>query len=147
LRDIAHGSARRRRCLPCHFASPQSFGAKKEFGKWCTGTRTRSSHRARRSPLSRNSPAGFSDGALETFVRKGELTAKRKMRDWPHHVTIPIPPVVGLPHLQEMHAFCKDRDYQTVSVNGSGQGDSSVWCFKHPEDAAAFAVRFGGTRG
>jgi len=79
--------------------------------------------------------------------RKGELTNRQKLRDWPHHVVIPIPPVVGLPHLQDMHRFCKDMDCQTVSVNGRGQGDSAVWCFRSKEDADAFNARFGYPRG
>jgi hypothetical protein len=75
--------------------------------------------------------------------RKGELTPKRKLRDWPHHVTIPIPEGVGLPNLQGMHVFVRDMDYQTVSINGQGAGDATLWCFRLKEDADAFRAKFG----
>jgi hypothetical protein len=36
--------------VPCRFGSPPAFGARTAFGRWCTGTPTRSPRSVRRSP-------------------------------------------------------------------------------------------------
>ena len=72
--------------------------------------------------------------------RKGELTKAAKLRDWPHHVTIPIAGGLGQ-RLNAMHAFCQGMTYQTIAERGPPE--LAIWCFKRKEDADAFRARFG----
>jgi hypothetical protein len=75
--------------------------------------------------------------------RKGELTSKRKLADWPHHVTIPIPELGLGQRLNHMYDFVRGQDYQTVSIRGREAGkDAVIWCFRTEEDAARFRARF-----
>ena len=73
--------------------------------------------------------------------RKGELTKRAKLRDWPHHVTIPIAETGLGQRLNAMHAFCQGMTYQTIAERGPPE--LAIWCFKRKEDADAFAARFG----
>ena len=61
--------------------------------------------------------------------RKGELTKKRILHDWPHHVWTPQRPNGFGQLLDTMHAFCRSRDYHTAGI---------WWCFRNPDDADAF---------
>ena len=74
--------------------------------------------------------------------RRGELIKRRKLRDWPHHVFVPIP-VMGLgTRLNEMHSFCMAFDHQTASARAPGRPDGCWWCFRSADDAASFRERF-----
>lgn len=74
--------------------------------------------------------------------RKGELTKRRKLEDWPHHVAVSIPDTGLGDRLNEMHGFCQGVDYVTASDYGPGKPDRAIWCFKSKEDAEAFKERF-----
>lgn len=78
--------------------------------------------------------------------RKGEITKKRKLADWPFHVRTPIPAPRGLgQRLNEMHHFCMHHglDYANVSERGTGSGtEAAIWCFKEESAANAFRARF-----
>jgi intergrase/recombinase len=79
--------------------------------------------------------------------RKGELTSRRKLREWPHAVTLVVPELGFGTRLNEIVAFARNLDHQRISRAGRGGPDLAIWCFKRAEDAAAFAVRFGGESG
>jgi hypothetical protein len=49
---------------------------------------------------------------LERFVRKGELTPKRELRDWPYHVTVTVPPLGLGTRLNEISDFVAGMDHQ-----------------------------------
>ena len=74
--------------------------------------------------------------------RKGELTRRRKIVDWPHHVFVPIP-VMGLgTRLNDMHSFCVAFDHQTASARAPGKPDGCLWCFRSAADAERFEAGF-----
>ncbi|MCP4382925.1 MAG: hypothetical protein GY798_16150 [Hyphomicrobiales bacterium] len=74
--------------------------------------------------------------------RKGELTKRKILADWPHHVRVHIPELGLGTRLDEMHAFCRDMAYQTTGLCLRGESDAALWCFRSAEDAAAFAECF-----
>jgi hypothetical protein len=79
--------------------------------------------------------------------RKGGLTRRQLDRGWPHHVALPQEAVLGLANSETVYAFLKPlsvgpRPYRLRS----GDLNFAVFCFAKPEDAQAFAERFGGER-
>ncbi len=70
--------------------------------------------------------------------RKGELTKARVFTEWPHHIWTPQLPTGFGRLLDEMHAFCRDRDYQTAGPGNRASVDGIWWCFKGAADADAF---------
>jgi hypothetical protein len=94
--------------------------------------------------------SGRTDKTPIVVYRKGELTKRRGMRDWPWHVYTPMPATGFGIMLDSMHAFCSatnrpDEDgirsgHRIVSTYGPGKPDGCLWCFRREEDAAAFRV-------
>jgi hypothetical protein len=79
--------------------------------------------------------------------RKGELTPRRILRDWPHHVLVRVPGEGLGNRFMEMKAFCQGRDHKTAGALGLAQSrgwsDAMWWCFKSETDAEAFRAKFG----
>jgi hypothetical protein len=78
--------------------------------------------------------------------RKGELTASRIDRDWPHQVALPADRVVG-ENYSITHDFCRSlslcpRGHSVVR----GSVTYVIFCFAEPTDADHFRERFNGER-
>ncbi len=79
--------------------------------------------------------------------RKGEIMLPEIKRHWPHHVALPADKVRGVMNSQIVWSFA-----ETLSAGPRpyslrrDDGDYVVFCFTKPEDAEAFAERFGGER-
>jgi hypothetical protein len=79
--------------------------------------------------------------------RKGEITRSTLKRKWPHHVALPSEKVRGVMNSQIVWSFAETLSVapRPYAVHRDG-GDLVVFCFTKPEDAQAFAERFGGER-
>jgi hypothetical protein len=84
-------------------------------------------------------------GNLTVTRRKGAISRSQLNRQWPHHVALPAETLRGIGNSEAVYAFLKPlsvgpRPYRLRR----GNLDFAVFCFAKPEDAQAFAERFGG---
>jgi hypothetical protein len=79
--------------------------------------------------------------------RKGEITLPQIKRKWPYHVALPAHKVRGVRNSEIVWSFAATLSAapRPYAVHHSA-GDLVVFCFAKPEDAQAFAGRFGGQR-
>jgi hypothetical protein len=79
------------------------------------------------------------------MTRKGEAGRAQLARWWPHHVALPAEAVRGIANSETVRGFAAGLSVapRTYHLRRDDK-DLVVFCFGRPEDAQAFAARFGG---
>jgi hypothetical protein len=77
--------------------------------------------------------------------RKGEIERARLARRWPRHVALPAEAVRGSANGETVTGFAGSLSVAPRTDHlPRDDNDLVVFCFAKPEDAQAFAQRFGG---
>jgi hypothetical protein len=78
-------------------------------------------------------------------TRKSQITESQILWKWPHHVALPAEALRGAENSLPMYALAKTLSGAPRPCHQRRDDrDYVVFCFAKPEDAQAFAERFGG---
>jgi hypothetical protein len=78
---------------------------------------------------------------------KGEINRRQLQRQWAHHVALRAEVVRGVAKSETVRGFAGTLFVAPLTYHiRRGDHDFVVFCFARPEDAQAFAERFGGER-
>lgn len=72
---------------------------------------------------------------------KGQRSAKEIDRDYPHQVCLDVPATGFGAHMNEMTAFCGERDH-AHRPGDDRHTHQAIWCFTTPAEADAFHELF-----
>ena len=79
--------------------------------------------------------------------RKGPIDRRQLQRQWPHHVALPTEAVRGVANSETVRSFAGTLSAAPLTYALiRDEAHFEVFCFAKPEDAQAFAERFGGER-
>jgi hypothetical protein len=79
--------------------------------------------------------------------REGEITRSDLQLEWPHDVALAAEKVRGLKNGAAVRRFANTFSVAPLTYSlRRDESDFVVFCFSKPEDAEAFAKRFGGER-
>ena len=79
--------------------------------------------------------------------RKGEVTERQILRQWPFHVALPPEAIRGLANSDAIYGFLKPLSAGPRPCHVQrGEEELIVFCFREEKDAEAFAERFKGVR-
>ncbi len=79
--------------------------------------------------------------------RKGKISEKQILRQWPHHVALPAEAVRGPQNAEAVYGFARTLTSGPRPCHlRRDDRELVVFCFEKPEEAQAFAEPFGGER-
>ncbi len=70
--------------------------------------------------------------------RPGELTKRRKLLKWRHHVWLLVPENAFGRLVNDIHAQASRWDHASTTDSAPGEPDAVIYCFRTEPDAEAF---------